>query len=35
MSCCPVLIHVNGVSESIKQSDYFIKIVDLGKLLTD
>lgn len=33
MSCRPVLIHVNGVSESIKQSDYFIKIINFGKLL--
>ena len=33
MSCRPVLIHVNGVSESIKQSDYFVKIIDFGNLL--
>ncbi len=33
MSCRPVLIHVNGVSEPILQSDYFIKIIDFGKLL--
>jgi AAA+ ATPase superfamily predicted ATPase len=34
MSCRPVLIHVNGVSESIKQSDYFVKIIDFAKLLS-
>ncbi len=33
MSCRPVLIHVNGVSESIQQNDYFVKIIDFGKLL--
>jgi AAA+ ATPase superfamily predicted ATPase len=33
MSCRPVLIHVNGISESIKQSDYFIKIIDFSELL--
>jgi AAA+ ATPase superfamily predicted ATPase len=33
MSCRPVLIHVNGVSESIKKSDYFVKIIDFGSLL--
>ncbi|MES2199010.1 MAG: ATP-binding protein [Chlamydiota bacterium] len=35
MSCRPVLIHVNGVSESIQQNDYFIKIIDFGKLLCE
>lgn len=33
MSCRPVLIHVNGVTETVKQSDYFVKIIDFGKLL--
>lgn len=29
-----VLIHVNGVDESIEESNYFAKIIDFGKLLT-
>lgn len=33
MSCRPVLIHVNGVSESVKKSDYFVKIIDFSKFL--
>ncbi len=33
MSCRPVLIHVNGASESVKQSDYFVKIIDFGQFL--
>ncbi len=32
-SCFPVLIHVNGVSESVIDSDYFYKIIDFGELL--
>lgn len=32
MSCRPVLIHVNGVSESIKKSDYFVKVIDFSDL---
>lgn len=34
MSCRPVLIHVNGVTESVQQSDFFVKIIDFGMLLT-
>ncbi len=29
-----VLIHVNGVDDSIEESNYFAKIIDFGKLLT-
>jgi AAA+ ATPase superfamily predicted ATPase len=35
MSCRPVLIHVNGVSDAIKQSDFFVKIIDFGKFLCE
>ncbi len=35
MSCRPVLIHVNGVSESVKKSDYFVKIIDFGALVLE
>ncbi|NGX51849.1 MAG: hypothetical protein KR126chlam5_00136 [Candidatus Anoxychlamydiales bacterium] len=31
----PVLIHVNGVSESVIGNDYFYKIIDFAELLTD
>lgn len=30
-SCRPVLIHVNGVSEDIKESDYFASIIDMSE----
>lgn len=33
MSCRPVLIHVNGVSESVEQSDYFVKVIDFSDFL--
>lgn len=33
MSCRPVLIHVNDVSEEVADSDYFAHIVDMGGLL--
>jgi AAA+ ATPase superfamily predicted ATPase len=33
MSCRPVLIHVNGVSDSVENSDYFVKMIDFGELL--
>lgn len=33
LSCRPVLIHVNGVSDAVENSDYFIKTIDFGKLL--
>lgn len=29
----PVLIHVNGVDESVLDAGYFDKIIDFGKLL--
>ncbi|MFM8453932.1 MAG: ATPase, partial [Gammaproteobacteria bacterium] len=32
-SCRPILIHVNGVHESVLEEDYFSKIIDLGQLL--
>ena len=35
MSCRPVLIHVNGVNETVAQSDFFIKIIDFSKLLNE
>jgi AAA+ ATPase superfamily predicted ATPase len=34
-SCRPVLIHVNGVHETIIDQQYFAKIIDFGDLLTD
>ncbi len=30
-SCRPVLIHANGVSEDIIDSDYFSTIIDMSK----
>lgn len=30
-SCRPVLIHVNGVSEDVKESDYFASIIDMSE----
>ncbi|MEN8237263.1 MAG: ATPase, partial [Pseudomonadota bacterium] len=32
-SCWPVLIHVNGVSDKVEDSNYFFKIIDFGELL--
>jgi len=32
-SCRPVLIHVNGIHESVTDSGYFSDIIDFGKLL--
>jgi len=32
-SCRPVLIHVNGVSDDVVDSDYFAAIIDMGDLL--
>ncbi len=32
-SCCPVLIHVNGVTEDVIDSGYFARIIDLSELL--
>ncbi len=34
-SCIPVLIHVNGVTSSLEEEDYFSSIVDFSKLLDD
>ncbi len=31
----PVLIHVNGVSEELKNSEFFVKIIDFGRILTN
>jgi hypothetical protein len=33
-SCWPVLIHVNGVEDSVLESDYFTKIIDFSTFLT-
>lgn len=33
MSCCPVLIHVNGVHDSVVDSGYFTEIIDFSKAL--
>lgn len=32
-ACLPVLIHVNGVTEEVEQSDYFFKMIDLSNML--
>ncbi len=32
-SCLPVLIHANGVSDEVIESNYFFKIIDFGELL--
>ncbi|PCH57358.1 MAG: ATPase [Legionellales bacterium] len=32
-SCRAILVHVNGVSDTVIASDYFAKIIDFGKLL--
>jgi len=31
-SCFPVLIHVNAVSDAVLDANYFMKIIDLGKM---
>lgn len=33
MSFCPVLIHVNGVSDSVMDENYFTEIIDFGDIL--
>jgi uncharacterized protein len=33
MSCRPVLIHVNGITEELHESDYFSNIIDMNRLL--
>jgi uncharacterized protein len=32
-ACLPVLIHVNGVSDEVKETDYFCKIIDFSEML--
>ena len=32
-SCRPILIHVNGVTEQVEESDYFGKIVNFSDFL--
>lgn len=32
-ACCPVLIHVNGVDDTLKENNYFCSIIDFGQLL--
>jgi AAA+ ATPase superfamily predicted ATPase len=34
-ACLPVLIHANGVSESVKDADYFFNIIDMSEALPD
>ncbi|MBL0941321.1 MAG: ATP-binding protein [Alphaproteobacteria bacterium] len=34
-ACLPVLIHVSGVNEEVKNSNYFFKLIDFGKLFFD
>nr|GJM06703.1 MAG: hypothetical protein DHS20C10_04370 [marine bacterium B5-7] len=34
MSACPVLIHVNGVSDSVLDSNYFTEIIDFSEALS-
>jgi len=31
----PVLIHVNGVTDEVKDSNYFYKIIDFGDFLVN
>lgn len=35
VSCRPVLIHVNGVTEDLLESGYFAHVIDFAELLTD
>ena len=32
-SCCPVLIHVNGVEDGVLDSGYFTEIIDFSQFL--
>ena len=32
-SCRPVLIHINGITEDLVDSDYFSAIIDFSQLL--
>jgi AAA+ ATPase superfamily predicted ATPase len=34
VSCRPVLIHVNGVTSEVEESNYFANIIDFGDLIT-
>ena len=34
-SCFPVLLHVNGVSESVTDQGYFVKIIDFSQFLEE
>ncbi len=34
-SCCPVLIHVNGVSDAVADSGYFSQIIDFSSLCAE
>jgi uncharacterized protein len=34
-SCLPVLIHANGLTDGVKESDYFFATLDFSSLLTD
>lgn len=34
-SCRPVLIHINGVSEDVKDSDYFAAIIDMSEIFSN
>lgn len=33
LSCRPVLIHVNGIHDSVVESGYFSDIIDFGQVL--
>ena len=33
MSVRPVLVHVNGVEKSVGESDFFVEIIDFGKMI--
>lgn len=33
MSCCPVLIHVNGVTDAVVDANYFSEIINFSKIL--
>jgi uncharacterized protein len=32
-ACCPVLIHINGVQDSVLDSGYFATCIDFSKIL--
>lgn len=35
MSCRPVLIHVNGMTNDVQEANYFAHLIDFGALLTE